>query len=120
MALRDPGIHPRHVSLHWNASRATWDLTRLHHEGAVEVNGRSLGDGEALPLSHLDEILIGKTRFRFHKQPAEPRRAGAPAAEIRLEGRPVLLGRASANAAEEPGTVRIDLDADDSGISRVQ
>jgi ABC-type multidrug transport system ATPase subunit len=122
LVLRDPKLHPRHVSLHWQPARATWELTRLHPDGRVEVNGRSVGEAESLPLNHLDEIRVGQTLFRFHKLPAEPRCNGEPCKELPLQRKTILIGRASpasSAATEAADSVRIDLDGEDSGISRL-
>ncbi len=120
VALRDPSLHPRHVSLQWQPSRATWEISRLMPEGIVEVNGRPVQSGESLPLNHLDEIRAGQTCFRFHKIPAEPKCRGTACSAVPLSGETVLIGRASsAAAAETPGTLRVDLDGEDSGISRL-
>ncbi|HWB04960.1 MAG TPA: ATP-binding cassette domain-containing protein [Verrucomicrobiales bacterium] len=121
LALRDPSLHPRHVSLHWQPARATWELTRLHPDGRVEVNGRSVGESESLPLNHLDEVRVGQTLFRFHKLPAEPRCSGQPCSELALDKKTVLIGRSSpaSGTTESPDSVRIDLDGEDSGISRL-
>lgn len=118
LPLRDPGLRPRHVSLQWQPARATWELTRLHPDGRVELNGRALGVGEAVPLSHFDEIRMGQIYFRFHKKPAEPKCHGQPCPELLLKAEPVTIGRAGA-AAAEPGATRLELDGEDTGISRV-
>ena len=122
VALRDPSLHPGHVSLQWQPSRATWEISRLVPEGKVEVNGRPVQPGESLPLNHLDEIRAGQSLLRFHKVPAEPKCQGAACPVLPLEGQTVLIGRASsasATTAEVPGTLRVELDGDDSGISRL-
>lgn len=119
LMLRDPGLQPRHAGFHWQAARATWEIARLRPESRVEVNTRPVQEGESLPLNHLDEIRIGNTLFRFHKLPAEPKSGGAPCPELVLDGRPVLIGRGSSQPVEEPGAVRVDLDPEDSGISRL-
>ncbi len=123
LPLRGPGLQPRHVSLHWQPARATWELTRLHPDGVVEVNGRSVGPSESLPLNHLDEIRVGPTLFRFHKVPAEPKCGAQPCPEVALDRRAVAIGRGSlspaAAGAEAGDQLRIDLDSEDSGISRL-
>ncbi len=122
VALRDPSLHARHISLIWHPGRATWELARLHPEGRVEINGRAVGERESLPLNHLDEIRAGQTLLRFHKVPAEPRLRGAACPVLPLEGQTVQIGRsssASAAPAETPDAIRLDLDGEDSGISRL-
>lgn len=119
LPLRDAGIQPRHVGLRWQAALATWEAARLAAEGTVEVNGRALAQGEWLPLEHLDELRVGRTAFRFLKKPAEAKCQGRSCMEVPLAGAPVLIGRETAGAAEAAGTVRVDLDGEDAGISRV-
>src|SRR5436190_8103548 len=121
LPLREPGIQPRHVGLRWQASQATWEMARLVPEGTVEVNGRSLSQGEWLPLDHLDELRVGRTVFRFLKKPSDPKYKGNAGQVVELEGNSLVLGReslASAGSLELPGVGGIDLDGEDSGISR--
>lgn len=122
MPLREPGIQPRHAGLRWQPSQATWEMARLVPEGTVEVNGRPLPQGEWLPLDHLDELRVGRTMFRFLKKPADPKHRGTASQLIELEGNSLVLGResmASAGSLDLPGLARVDLDGEDSGISRV-
>ncbi len=119
MPLRDAGIQPRHVSLRWQPALATWEVACLAEGGTVEVNGKPLPQGEWLPLDHLDELRAGRTAFRFLKKPADPKCQGKPCAEVPLTGAPVLIGRETAGAAETAGAVRVELDGEDAGISRV-
>jgi ABC-type multidrug transport system ATPase subunit len=121
LPLREPGIQPRHVGLRWQPSQATWEMARLMPESTVEVNGRNLQQGEWLPLDHLDELRIGRTMFRFLKKPAEPKYKGVVCPLVELEENSVVLGRESMGSAgtlDLPGLARVDLDGEDSGISR--
>jgi ABC-type multidrug transport system ATPase subunit len=119
MPLRDAGIQPRHVSLRWQPSLATWEAACLAEGGTVEVNGKPLPQGEWLPLDHLDELRVGRTAFRFLKKPADPKCQGGSCAEIPLAGAPLRIGRETAGSAGAEGAVRVELDAEDAGISRV-
>jgi len=119
MPLRDAGIQPRHVGLRWQPAQATWEVARLAEGGVVEVNGKPLPQGEWLPLVHLDELRAGRTSFRFLKKPAEPKCQGKAGVAVPLTGAPVIIGRESAGGAETAGGLRVDLDGEDAGISRV-
>lgn len=114
--LYGPGVHPSHASFRWIQNRATWELRPDRESAPVRVNGRLLPPGTAALLSAGDEILLGELHVRFRKIPAAPRCNGEECGRIDLSPPRLVLGRANPGAVSSPD--RVDLDPEDSGLSR--
>lgn len=103
-----------HAVLEWQPHRLTWTVS-VPSDGLLEVNSRKVGAGTAVPLVHLDEVLIGRLRARFLRMPETPLLRGKPCREVVLDQRRLLIGRADGTTAGEhqPGHERWLLDAED-------
>lgn len=103
-----------HAVLEWLPQRLTWAVS-APSATHLEVNGRPVNGGSAVPLAHLDEILVGQVRARFLRIPDSPTYRGKACREVHLTPRKLLIGRPDNAAAEEhlSGQDRWLLDPDD-------
>ncbi len=102
--------------LEWLPARATWLLSA---EAAlpIELNGRPLAAGSAVPLNHQDALRLGELRGRFLLRPECPIFQGKSCREVPLGKQRLHLGRAAAAAHPDPEVDLCQLDAEDRMIS---
>ncbi len=109
----------RHATLGWDAREVTWVL-RPVRGAAVLVNGRPLTSVGAA-LEHQDVIeLPGGATAHFHRRPGDPTFGDAPVTELPLDGRARLVfGRADTSLTRAGTTDRVELDPEDTRISKI-
>ena len=129
----DTGVRPAHAVLNWEPRRATWTVTRTPNspDAPITVNGRPLGALAAAALNHQDTIELPGAFLRFLRSPDAPLFQGQPVGELPLNGTAVVLGRretpppppalpiSGAPTNGTPPEVKLELDGEDGGISKV-
>lgn len=112
-----PGLEPAHATLSWEARASTWVLSAgtPNAQRTLRLNGQSLST--VAPLEDGDIIEMPDVLIRFGLTSAQPVFRGVTTAEIPLKGlRKVVFGRASGDTSGDP---KVDLDAEDSRVSRI-
>lgn len=96
-----------------------------HGSLAAFIDGQQILPGQARKLEHLEEIEWGTARLRYRREPAAPEMAGRAVEEISLdglrEGVVLIIGRggsAAQTSSDGEEEIRVDLDPQDSAISR--
>lgn len=106
------------ISLEWNARRATWVAQcAVALAVPVSVNGRLAEPAEQFSLMHLDTLELPGVFMQFQRLLADPTCAGHVIDRFTLGETPLAIGRAESEATVDPN--RIDLDSEETSISRV-
>lgn len=109
---------PSLASLTWDARRATWMLyCPLPLAAPIIVNRRAAAPGEQIPLANLDVIEVPGAFLQFQRSLAPPLQAGHPTERIPLNHRSLAIGRSDPHSTADAN--RIDLDSEETSISRV-
>ena len=119
------GQKPRSVAaLSWNAKQSTWMLIVSSDAGSsFLINGRTiLMPGDRHPLANGDEVLMYGAVLRFRKLNRIPMVNGTAVTELKLDLRPLVIGREAQPDAQTDGDgkngVRWELDPDVATISK--
>src|SRR5579864_1108556 len=105
-------------SISWDGRRATWILyCPLPLTAPIAVNRRAAAPGEQIPLANLDVIDLPGASLQFQKLWAKPLCDGQPIEDVPLNCSSLVLGRGDPQRTADVD--RVDLDCDDTSISRV-
>ena len=114
----DANLLPEHAVIVWNQQRVTWMLSRAAiPQAELTINSRQLAPGASIALNNLDTVELPGATLQFYREPEAPVCRGGVVSEFSLENVPVVLGRGE--NVEEDGAYRLELDPEDSAISKV-
>ncbi len=114
----DANLLPEHAVIVWNQQRVTWMLSRATvPQAELAINSRQLAPGASIALNNLDTVELPGATLQFYREPDAPVCRGGVVSEFSLENVPVVLGRGE--NVEPDGAYRLELDPEDSAISKV-
>ena len=115
---QDASLLAEHAVIFWNQQRVTWMLSRAAvPQAEMAVNSRPLAPGASIALNNLDTVELPGATLQFYREPEAPVCRGSVVSEFPLDRVPVVLGRGE--AAEADGAFRLELDPEDSAISKI-
>ena len=118
LRTQNPSLLPEHAVILWSQQRVTWMLSRAAvAEAELSVNCRPVAPGASIALNNLDTIELPGVGLQFYREPEAPVFRGSAVSEFALSNVPVVLGRGE--NTETDGTFRLELDPEDSAISKV-
>ena len=118
LKTRDGNLLPEHAVIAWNQQKVTWMLSRATVPQAdLIINQRPLLPGASIALNNLDVVELPGATLQFYREPEAPVFQGQPVTEFSLERLPIVLGRGENAVAN--GSLRVELDPEDSAISKV-
>lgn len=118
LRTQNANLLPEHAVIVWSQQRVTWTLGRAAAtEAELTVNSRPVAAGASVALNNLDTIGLPGVSLQFYREPEAPVCRGKAVSEFPLGDAPVVLGRGENAVAD--GTFRLELDPEDSAISKV-
>ena len=118
LRTQNPSLLPEHAVIVWSQQRVTWMLSRAAvAEAELSVNNRPLAPGVSIALNNFDTVELPGVSLQFYREPEAPVSRGSVVSEFSLSNTPVVLGRGE--NTEAAGTFRLELDPEDSAISKI-